>query len=115
MDWELIRQWKQAQIIKENIHENNKRYDHDYIVGDKFILTNNYAYKYEIPYNRPFVIKEFWTNDAVTLQCGTIKVRHNICHIKPYTSDTNIEDIKQKLMIDDLKLGMYLLYTSVLY
>ena len=44
-------------------------------------------------YNRPFVITQCWTNGTVALQCGPIKIRHNICRIKPHTSDTNFEDI----------------------
>ena len=44
VDWDLIRQQKQTQINKYNIRENNKRVDHDYKVGDKFIITNNDAY-----------------------------------------------------------------------
>ena len=42
----------------------------------------------------PFVITQCWTNDTVTLQYGRIKIGYNIRHIKPYKSDTNVEDIK---------------------
>ena len=35
-----MRQEKKAQINKDNIHKNNKRVDHNYKVGDKFILNN---------------------------------------------------------------------------
>ena len=31
----------QAQIIKDNIHKNSKRVDHEYKVGDKVMLDNN--------------------------------------------------------------------------
>ena len=57
------------------------------------MLTDNTAYKCEIKYNKPFVIKQRWTNGTVTFLCGAINIKHNIRHIKPYTSDTNIEDI----------------------
>ena len=55
-DWELLRQWKQAQINKDNILENSKRVDHDYKVGDKVMIANNAAFIYETLYNRPFEI-----------------------------------------------------------
>ena len=41
VDWELIRQTKQTQINKYHIRKNIKRVDHDYKVGDKFMLNNN--------------------------------------------------------------------------
>ena len=51
------------QIYKDNIHENIKRYDHDYQVkdkdykaADKAILFNNNTFNYEIPLKGPFEI-----------------------------------------------------------
>ena len=43
VDWGLIPRQNQTQIKKYRIHENMKRFDHDYKVRDKFILTNNTA------------------------------------------------------------------------
>ena len=57
------------------------------------MLTNNAAYKYETPYNRPFVITKRCANMTVTVQYGVTKSKHNICHINSYTSDTTVEDI----------------------
>ena len=45
--WESIRKQKQTQINKDNIRKNNKRVDHEYKVGDKIMLNNHAAYKYE--------------------------------------------------------------------
>ena len=56
--WELIRQRNQTQINKDNIHKNSQRVDHDNKVGDKVMLNNITAYKYETPYKGPFVIKQ---------------------------------------------------------
>ena len=39
------------------------------------------------------MITQCCTNRTFTLKCVAINIRHNICHINPYTSDTNIEDI----------------------
>ena len=88
-DWGLILQQKQIQINKDSIRKNIKRVDHDYKVGDKVMLNNHAAYKYETPYKGPFEIKQFWGNGMVSLQCGETKIRYNIRCIKPYTSDTN--------------------------
>ena len=57
------------------------------------MLDNHSAYKYETPYNSPFLMTQCWANGTATSQCYATKIRHNICRIKPYTSDTNIEDI----------------------
>ena len=58
------------------------------------MLLNNATYKYENPYNDPFVITQFCTNGTVTLQRGAIKIRHNKRRIKLYISDASIENIK---------------------
>ena len=55
VDWELLCQRKQTQINRDNTQENKDRVDYGYKVGDKFILTNHTAYKYETPYNVPSV------------------------------------------------------------
>ena len=86
-------QIKQIQINKDNIHKNIKILYHKYKVGDKFMIDNNAAYKYETPYNRPFVKIQYWTNITVALQYGATQIRHSICSINTYTSDTNVEDI----------------------
>ena len=54
--WELICQWNQTKVNKNNIHENIKRGDHDYKVGDKIVLDNNASFGYETPYKGPFEI-----------------------------------------------------------
>ena len=36
------------------------------------------------------------------LQCGAIQIMYNICHIKPYTLDTKLEDYIPKNMSDDV-------------
>ena len=60
------------QINKDNIRKNRNQVDHDYKVGDKFMINNNTAYKYETPYKGPFLIKQCWANGTVLLQCGAI-------------------------------------------
>ena len=59
------------------------------------IDTRN-AHKYETSYKSPFVITQLWTNGAFTLQCGGMKIRHNVHRVKPHTSNTNVEYINSK-------------------
>ena len=46
VDWELIRQQKQTQINRDNACENKHKFDYDYKVGDKVMLTDHTTYKY---------------------------------------------------------------------
>ena len=51
--WRYIHQHKQAQIEKYTIRENSTRIDHNYRVGNKFMIRNNSAYKYKTPFKVP--------------------------------------------------------------
>ena len=57
------------------------------------MLTKHITYKYETPYTVPFVITQCFTNGTVELHYGETKIRYNICCIKPYKSDTKVEDM----------------------
>ena len=47
--------------------------DYSYKIGDKIVLNNKAAHKYDTPYNRQFEITKCWTNQKVTLQMGATK------------------------------------------
>ena len=47
---------KSDEIKKDNIRKNSIRVEHDYKVGDKVMLYNHAAYKYETPHKGTFVI-----------------------------------------------------------
>ena len=100
VDWGLIHQHNQMQINIDNTLENKYRVNHDYKVGDKFMLIYHTAYKYETPYKIPFVITQCLTNGTVNLQCGAIKIKYNICRIKPYKSGTKLKDYNSINMYD---------------
>ena len=89
---------------KDNIYENTKRVDLDYKVRDKVMLNNSAAYEYETPYKVPFLIMKYFTNVTVTLQCGGIQIMHNIHRIKPYKSDTKVQDITPENMYEDINI-----------
>ena len=46
--WELIHQRKQMQNNRDNACKNKHRFDYDYKVGDKVMLTDYTAYKYKL-------------------------------------------------------------------
>ena len=54
--------------------ENKHRFEYDYKVGDKVMLTKHTAYKYKTPYKGAFMITWCFTNDTVNLQCGPTKL-----------------------------------------
>ena len=49
-------------INKANNHKNSKIVDHEYKVGYKGILNNNYDFKPETQYKRKFEITQYWIN-----------------------------------------------------
>ena len=104
VDWELIRQQKQTQINRDNARENKYRLDYDYKVGDKVMVTDHTAYKYETIYKSHFMITQCFSNGTVNLQYGPTKNRHNIRRIKPYKSDTKVIDLILKNMSDDISI-----------
>ena len=65
------------------------------------MFNNSAAYKYKTTYKGPFMITQCCNNGTATLQYSAIKIRYNICHIKPYKHDTRIEDIKSENIYDD--------------
>ena len=49
-------------------------------------------------------IMQCWNNDTANLQYGATKIGYNIRRIKPYKSDTNIEDFTAENFSDDVKI-----------
>ena len=87
------------------MRENNKIVDHDYKVGDKIMHDNHAGYKYETPYNVPFVITQCWTNGTVTLQCGAIKLGIIYVILNHIHMIQTLKILIQKLTIDYVTLG----------
>ena len=56
------------------------------------MINEHTAYKYETPYNVPFLITRFWTNGPVNIQFGLTKIKYNIRHIRTYKSDGKVEN-----------------------
>ena len=92
------------QINRDKACKNKHRVEYDYKVGDKVMLTKHTAYKYETPYKGSFMTTQCFTNGKVKLHYGTTKIRYNMRQIKPYKSDTKVEDTNSKNMSDDFSI-----------
>ena len=51
-----------------------------------------------------FFNNTFFTNGTVNLQYGPTNFRYNIHQIKPYKSDTKVEDSDSENMSDDISI-----------
>ena len=83
-DWEHIRQRKQLQINPNNKHENMRRNNHQYKVGDKILVKRKKKSKHELELMGPFPITQINDNDTVCFQKGIINDATNIRRIKPF-------------------------------
>ena len=83
-DWTAIKARKQQLIHKNNIIENAKHTPHHYKVGDKVMLENHCANKYEQPYKGPYLVMQINTNGTVNLKIGAVTDTMNIRCIHPF-------------------------------
>ena len=58
----------------------------------------------------PFVITKYFSNGMANLQCGEIKIKHNIYRIHLYKSDTRVEAFNSINMDDAGKKKLPVLY-----
>ena len=89
VNWELIRQRKQAVIQKNNSRENSKRIPHEYHAGDKVMLHLGTEYKHEQPYHGPYEIREVHSNGTVTIQKGASTEKVNIRRLQPFIEEND--------------------------
>ena len=102
-DWRYIRQRKQTQIDKDIIWENTTTIYYGYRVGDQVMLGNKFAFKYITPFKGPYETIQMRTNRSVTLQTGSATTRLNICRIKPYYNNKDMNVFNQ----NELKTYIY--------
>ena len=60
-----------------------KIFNYDYKIGDKFMVRNKSAYKYETPYKGPYGINQPWTNGMVALEIVATKINLSPVHLSP--------------------------------
>ena len=83
-DWTVIKARKQQLIRKNNIIENAKCIPHQYKVGDKVMLENHRANKYEQLYKGPYLVTQINTKGTVHLKIGAVTDTMNIRCIHPF-------------------------------
>ena len=85
VDFELIRQRRQALIDRNLLRANAKRIDHDYQPGQLALMKTHANKKMDTPYKGPYPIESTHTNGTVVLRTAPlITERLNIRQIKPY-------------------------------
>ena len=86
-DWTSIGKRRQIQVDKDALHQNQKRVDYEYIVGQKVLLiTDGIIRKAVDKYTGPYVITQVFTNGNVRIKRERIEERLNIRRIIPFNS-----------------------------
>ena len=85
-DWTAIGQRIQLLVDKANVHENKRRIDFDYQVGQKCLLEQDSGKlrKGQVKYIGPYTITSVHTNGTIRIQRGSISERVNIRRVTPY-------------------------------
>ena len=60
------------------------------------------------------MITRCFTNVTVNLHHGPKEIRYNICHIQPYISDTNFEDINPGNICENVNIRSPVIYFTIL-
>ena len=68
-----------------------------------------------MPYKVPFVIIQCFNNGTVNLQYGSTEIRYTIRRIKPYKSDTKVEDFYSIDMNNAVNIQSPVIYFSFEY
>ena len=77
--------------------------DNDLKPEDKVMINNSTLFKYETPHKGQFVITRYFT--VGTVNCSMVKsIWSSIRQIKPYKSDTNVEDINPENMYEKVNI-----------
>ncbi len=88
-NWNKIGDYGQCQTDLNMAHENSKRVDYDYKVGNKVPLTEEgILRKAESPYSKkPLTITTILTNGTIRIQYRTKSERLNIRRVTPFTEE----------------------------
>ncbi len=87
-DWRKIGERRQSLTDRGNQHENAKRIDYNYKVGDKILVINKGILRKAAAYgNEPWTITTVHMNGTIRIQCGTKTEQHGIRRVEPFTGD----------------------------
>lgn len=83
-DWRVIQQRKEALINRNNARENSKRRPYQYQIGDRVLMRNADAYKWETQRKGPYQVLRINDNGTLQIQRGAIVDVVNIRQLRPY-------------------------------
>ncbi len=88
-DWKQIGDYRQNKTDRSNKHENNKRVDYDYKVGDKILIQKDgILCKAESIWKKePWTITTVHKNGTIRIQCRTKSERINIRRVTPFSEE----------------------------
>jgi hypothetical protein len=88
-DWKQTGDYRQHQPDRSNKHENDKRVDYDYKVGDKILIQKDGILRKaeSIWKKEPWTITTVHTNGTIRIQCGTKLERINIRSVTPFSEE----------------------------
>jgi hypothetical protein len=87
-DWHKIGEQRQSLTNCGNQHENAKRINYNYKVGDKVLLINEGICKAESAYGKePWTITTVHTYGTIRIQCRTRTEQLSIQRVQPFTDD----------------------------
>jgi hypothetical protein len=88
-DWKQVGEYRQSQTDCSNTHENNKRVDYDYKIGDKILIhKDGILHKAESIWKKePWTIRKVRTNGTIRIQCGTKSERIYIWRVTPFSEE----------------------------
>ena len=83
-DFESIREKRQQLIDQRLVAANQKRFSHDYIIGEELLKLNFQPNKLEPRVTGPYVIKQVHANGTVTIRIAPNVIEHiSLQRIKP--------------------------------
>jgi hypothetical protein len=96
-DWQKTGEYRQQLTDLSNAHENERRIDYDYKVGQKVLLQKEgILHNAESRWHKkPWLITTVHMNGTITVQCGNKLEQMNIRKVKPFIEDL---DNKEKII-----------------
>ena len=92
-DWHKIGDYRQKHTDRNTNRENARRYDYDYVVGEKVLIRKDGILRNtESRYKGPWTIIQVHTSGTIRVQRGTRSERMNIRRVTPYHTSDNEDD-----------------------
>jgi hypothetical protein len=88
-DWNEIGDYRQRQTDLSTEHENKRRVDYDYKIGDRvLVIQDGILHKAQSSHGKePWTITTVHMNGTIRIQCRAKTERINIRRVTPYTDE----------------------------